>query len=65
MNRMLIVVAGLVALLSGLPDTWAFMTQPVSPDTMSNRLADPEPNSRTRCRTGHPAELLSGYPAVT
>ena len=42
MNRMLIAVAGLVAFLSGAPDTWAFTTQPVTSDAMSNRLADPE-----------------------
>jgi hypothetical protein len=42
MNKMLIAVTGLVAFLSGAPDTWAFTTQPVNPDTMSNRLADPD-----------------------
>ena len=42
MNRMLISVAGLVVFLSGPPATWAFTTQPVSPETMSNRLADPD-----------------------
>lgn len=42
MNRMCIAVAGLVALLSGAPGAWAFTTQPVNPETMSNRLADPD-----------------------
>ena len=42
MNRMLIAVVGLVAFLSGTPDTRAFTTQPVTSDAMSNRLADPE-----------------------
>jgi hypothetical protein len=42
MNRMCIAVAGLVAFLSGAPGTWAFTTQPVNPETMSNRLADPD-----------------------
>ena len=42
MNRMLAAVAGLVALLSGVPGAWAFTTQPVNPETMSNRLADPD-----------------------
>jgi hypothetical protein len=42
MNRMLIAVAGLAAFLSGAPGAWAFTTQPVSPETMSNRLADPD-----------------------
>ena len=44
MSRMLIAVAGLVALLSGVgvQGAWAFTTQPVSPETMSNRLADPD-----------------------
>jgi hypothetical protein len=42
MNRMLIAVAGLVVLLSGASGAWAFTTQPASPETMSNRLADPD-----------------------
>ena len=42
MNRILIAVAGLVAFLSGAQSAWAFTTQPVSPETMSNRLADPD-----------------------
>ena len=42
MNRVLIAVAGLVAFLSEASATWAFTTQPVNPDTMSNRLADPD-----------------------
>ena len=41
MNRMLIAVAALVAFLSGAQGAWAFTTQPVTPDPMSNRLADP------------------------
>ena len=42
MNRMLIAGAGIVAFLSGASGTWAFTTQPVNPETMSNRLADPD-----------------------
>jgi len=42
MNRMLIAVAGLVAFLSGAQGASAFTTQPVTSDTMSNRLADPD-----------------------
>ena len=42
MNKMLIAVAGMVAFLSEAPATSAFTTQPVNPDTMSNRLADPD-----------------------
>jgi hypothetical protein len=42
MNRMLIAVAGVVAFLSAAQGTWAFTTEPVSPETMSNRLADPD-----------------------
>ena len=42
MNRILIAVVGVVAFLSGEPATWAFTTQPITPDTMSNRLADPD-----------------------
>jgi len=41
MNRMLLAVAGLVAFVSGAPDTWAFTTQPVTSDTMSNRGPTP------------------------
>jgi hypothetical protein len=42
MNRMLVGVAGLVALVSGAEGAWAFTTQPVNHETMSNRLADPD-----------------------
>jgi hypothetical protein len=42
MNRMLIAVAGLVAVLSGASGAWAFTTQPVSRETTNNRLADPD-----------------------
>jgi hypothetical protein len=42
MNRMLIASAGIVAFLSGAWGAWAFTTQPVNPETMSNRLADPD-----------------------
>jgi len=42
MNRMLIAVAGFVAFLSGVQGAEAFTTQPVSPETMGNRLADPD-----------------------
>jgi hypothetical protein len=42
MNRMLIAGAGIVAFLSGASSAWAFTTQPVNPETMSNRLADPD-----------------------
>ena len=42
MNRMLIAGAGIVAFLSGASGAWAFTTQPVNPETMSDRLADPD-----------------------
>jgi hypothetical protein len=42
MNRTLIVIAGVVAFLSAPQGTSAFTTQPVNPETMSNRLADPD-----------------------
>ena len=42
MNRMLIGGAGIVAFLAGASGAWAFTTQPVNPETMSNRLADPD-----------------------
>ena len=42
MNTILIAAAGLVAFLSGTSGSWAFTTQPVSPETTNNRLADPD-----------------------
>jgi hypothetical protein len=42
MSRMFIVVAGVVAFLSGAQDASAFSTQPVNPATVSNRLVDPD-----------------------
>jgi hypothetical protein len=42
MTRTLIVIAGVVAFLSGTNGTSAFTTQPVDPVTTSNRLADPD-----------------------
>jgi len=53
-QRMLLAVAGLVAFVSGAPDTWAFTTQPVTSDTMSNRLADPDqlPDKTSKGQSG-------------
>ena len=42
MIRMLTAAAGLGAFLAGAQGVWAFTTQPVNPETMSNRLADPD-----------------------
>ena len=42
MNTMLIAGAGIVAFLSGASGASAFTTQPVNPETMSDRLADPD-----------------------
>jgi hypothetical protein len=42
MNRTLIVIAGIVAFLSGTYGASAFTTQPANPVTLSNRLADPD-----------------------
>ena len=42
MSRTLILIAGVVALLSEAGGASAFTTQPVNPETMSNRLADPD-----------------------
>ena len=42
MNRTLILIAGVVAFLSAAQGASAFTTQPVNPETMSNRLADPD-----------------------
>ena len=54
MNGMLIAVAGLVAFVSGAPNTWAFTTQPVTTDAMSNRLADPDqlPDKTSKGQSG-------------
>ena len=41
MSRTLLVIAGVVAFLVGTHAASAFSTQPVNPETMSNRLADP------------------------
>ena len=42
MTAKLFALAGVVAFLSGTQNTSAFTTQPVNPETMSNRLADPD-----------------------
>ena len=42
MTAKLFALAGVVAFLSGTQSTSAFTTQPVNPETMSSRLADPD-----------------------
>jgi hypothetical protein len=42
MSKTFIVVAGVVAVLSGAQDASAFSTQPANSATISNRLADPD-----------------------
>ncbi len=42
MTKLLIVIAGVVAFLSGTYSVSAFQTKPADPVTMSNRLADPD-----------------------
>jgi hypothetical protein len=42
MNTRLILIAGVVTFLSGTQGASAFSTQPASPATISNRLADPD-----------------------
>jgi hypothetical protein len=42
MIRTLVVIVGVIAFLSVAHGTSAFTTQPVSPETMNNRLADPD-----------------------
>jgi hypothetical protein len=37
-----IAIAGLVAVLLAASGVWAFTTQPVNPETMTSRLADPD-----------------------
>ena len=64
MNRMLIAVAGLVAFLSGASGAWAFITQPVNPDTMSNRLADPD-ELADKMSNGQSGGTTLGYPGDT
>jgi hypothetical protein len=41
MSRTLLLIAGVVAFLVGTHAASAFSTQPVNPETMNNRLADP------------------------
>jgi hypothetical protein len=41
MSRTLLVIAGVIAFLVGTHAASAFTTQPVNPETMNNRLADP------------------------
>jgi hypothetical protein len=60
MNRMLIAVAGHAAFLSGAPGAWAFTTQPVSPETMSNRLADPDELAEKNGQSGGTTFGVSG-----
>jgi hypothetical protein len=61
MHRIRIAVAGLVALLSGAQLAWAFTTQPVNPETMSNRLADPD-ELADRMSNGQSAGTTFGVP---
>jgi hypothetical protein len=42
MSRTLIVIAGVVAFLTGAQDASAFSTRQVDPVTSNNRLADPD-----------------------
>ena len=42
MKKTLVVIAGVVAFLSGTYGASAFTTEPANPVTMSNRLADPD-----------------------
>jgi hypothetical protein len=42
MIRTLVVIVGVIAFLSVAHGTSAFTTHPVDPETMSNRLADPD-----------------------
>jgi hypothetical protein len=61
MNRMLIAAAGSVAFLLGTSGSWAFTTQPVSPETMNNRLADPD-ELADRMSNGQGGESTIGLP---
>ena len=42
MSRTLLVIAGVVAILVGIHAASAFTTQPVNPEAINNRLADPD-----------------------
>jgi hypothetical protein len=61
MSRTLIVVAGVIAFLSGEESTSAFTTQPVNPETMSNRLADPD-ELADRMSNGQSGGTIFGLP---
>lgn len=61
MNRMLIAAAGMVAFLSWTSGSWAFTTQPVSPETTNNRLADPD-ELADKMSSGQAGESTIGLP---
>jgi hypothetical protein len=42
MGRTLFLIAGVVAFLSAVQGSSAFTTQPANPETINNRLADPD-----------------------
>jgi hypothetical protein len=61
MSRAVILVAGVVAFLSGTHSTSAFTTQPVDPATINNRLADPDELSE-RMSNGQSGGTIFGLP---
>jgi len=62
MNRMLIAVTGLIAIiLAEAHGAWAFTTQPVSPETTNNRLADPD-ELADKMSNGQAGESTIGLP---
>ena len=61
MSRTLILIAGVVAFLSGAQGTSAFTTQPINPETVSNRLADPAELAE-KMSNGQSGETTFGVP---
>ena len=61
MTRTLVVIAGIVAFLSGAQGTSAFTTQPVDPVTTSDRQTDPDQLS-DKISNGQSGGTIFGLP---
>jgi hypothetical protein len=62
MTAKLFALAGVVAFLSGTQSTSAFTTQPVNPETTSNRLADPDELAERMSNGQHREQPISRKP---
>jgi hypothetical protein len=61
MNKTLVFVAAIVALMSGMYKASAFTTEPVNPVTTSNRLADPD-ELADKMSNGQSGSTIFGLP---